>query len=85
MNRRLILLILSIAVAHFSLSVLLFLLFGIGLENRSIGSDLFWFFQQPVIGLVFLGVIPDFKLLIFPLNSFVWGCVISGLIRFFSK
>ena len=71
MKRRLILLIISIGALHFSLSIILFLMFGIGLENRSVGSDIFWILQQPVLSLTLLGFIPDFKLMVFPLNSLV--------------
>ena len=85
MQRRFILLILSVAVIHFSLSVALFLMFGIGLEDRSFGSDVFWYFQQPILGLTLLGLMPDFKLMTFPLNSILWGCIISFLILVFRR
>ncbi len=85
MKRRLILLIISIGALHFSLSIILFLMFGIGLENRSIGSEVFWYFQQPVLGLTLLGFIPDFKLMAFPLNSLLWGIIITVIINLYKN
>lgn len=79
MNKRLLVLILVVSMLHFSLSVILFIFFGLGLEDRSIGSDLFWYLQEPIVTLIKNGFFPDLNFFAFPMNSLIWGCIISGV------
>ncbi len=70
---------LTVAAGHFLSSVALFIFFGIGLEGRSFGSDLFWYIQEPVAGLNKYGLFPDLYLLNFPVNSLIWGFAARGI------
>lgn len=62
---------------HLFLVVLVFLIFGLGLEGKhSIGHDILWLLLMPGTWLTFL---PWY--IVLPLNSLFWGFTCASLYR----
>ena len=65
------------SVAHIGISIALFLAFGLGLEDRSRGSDFFWVLQQPMLSLLDQNWPAGLQMFMLVINSAVWGFLFS--------
>lgn len=71
---------------HLLLMVAVFLLFGLGLEGRTIGGKILFVLGQPLLSVPGLDALPvKLQNSLIPVNSVVWGFGLAWALRAFTR